>query len=200
MLVKNHSVRDFLRQYGFVDNKNIRILNAGSSSVRYGPACINVDIQQKPNVDLICDIHNLPASPSAFDVVICNAVLQYCHNPYTVAGEFLRVLKPGGFLYVDAPWMQPYCPDTPDRFRFSADGLRAVFAGFEIVEIGPSIRPGSAFAFLGTQMAHHLTANKYINRLMAIMATVVFYPFRRVRTHDEHRTAGAFYMICRKPL
>jgi len=197
--VKNYSVHDFLSQYGFLHDEHTRILNAGSSSVRYGANCVNVDIKDKPNVDMICDIHNLPESLGNFDVVICNAVLQYCTSPQTVARQFLKVLKPRGYLYVDAPWVQPYCPDTPDRFRFSEDGLRTVFSDFEIVETGPSIRPGSAFAFLGVQIAHGLTSNRYINFALARIAAVLLYPFRRIRTKRERNTAGAFYMICRKP-
>lgn len=199
MLVKNYSEYDFLNQYGFLEDKHIRILNAGSSTVRYGTNCINVDIQNKPNVDVICDIHNLPDSLGNFDVIICNAVLQYCISPQTVARQFFRVLKPGGWLFVDAPWVQPYCPDTPAKFRFSKDGLRTVFSDFEIVEIGPSIRPGSAFAFLGVQIAYDLTSNKYVNFALAQIAAALLYPFRRVKTKQENKTAGAFYMICRKP-
>jgi len=116
LLVKNYSEHDFLAKYGLLGGDK-RILNAGSSSVRYGMNCVNVDIQSKQNVDVVCDIHDLPQSLGDFDVIICNGALQYCHNPQTVAKEFYRVLKPGGYLFIDAPWVQPYCPDTPDRLR-----------------------------------------------------------------------------------
>lgn len=197
-MVKNYTDYDFLNEYALLEDKNIRILNVGSSSVRYGENCINVDIQNKPNVDVICDIHNLPDSLGNFDVIICNAVLQYCSSPKTVAQQFFKVLRPGGYLFVDAPWVQPYCTDTPDKFRFSKDGLRTIFSDFEIVETMPSIRPGTAFAMLGIQIANNLTPNKYINFILAKITTVLLYPFCRIKTNREEQTAGAFYMICKK--
>lgn len=102
MLIKNYTEHVFLEKYGLLDGEK-RILNAGSSSIRYGSNCVNVDSQKKENVDIVCDIHQLPESLGTFDVIICNAVLQYCNNPQKVADEFERVLKPGGFLFVDAP-------------------------------------------------------------------------------------------------
>ena len=142
LIVKDYSASDFLAKYDLLSGGK-RILNAGSSSVRYGMNCVNIDIQSKQNVDVVCDIHDLPDSLGDFDAIVCNGVLQYCHNPQRVAKEFHRVLRPGGYLFVDAPWVQPFCPDTPDRFRFSHIALRSIFADFEIIETGPSIRPGS---------------------------------------------------------
>jgi SAM-dependent methyltransferase len=197
LLVKNYSEYDFLAKYELLGGDK-RILNAGSSSVRYGMNCVNVDIQSKQNVDVVCDIHDLPDSLGDFDAIVCNAVLQYCHSPQRVAKEFYRVLKPGGYLFVDAPWVQPFCPDTPDRFRFSQDALRSIFSTFEIIEIGPSIRPGSAFAMLGVHIAQTLTLSRYINYVLGKTATFILYPFRWIRTADESKTAGAFYVICRK--
>lgn len=197
LLVKNYSQYDFLAEYGLLSGDK-RILNAGSSTLQLGANCVNVDIQRKRNVDVICDIHELPDSLGVFDAIVCNAVLQYCHNPQRVAEEFYRVLKPGGYLFVDAPWVQPFCLDTPDRYRFSQDALKSIFSNFKLIRIGPSIRPGYAFAMMGVQIARTLTSNKYINYALGQTATVILYPFRWIRTADECDTAGAFYMICRK--
>ena len=197
MSIKNYSEYDFLERYGLLKN-GARILNAGSSSVRYGENCINIDIQKKVNVDVVCDVHNLPSSLGEFDVVICNALLQYCHSPQIVAQQFHNVLKDGGYLFVDAPWMQPFCPDTPDRYRFSEEALKSIFSKFNIEESGPSIRPGSAFAMLGVCIAKSLTTNKYMNFFLGKIVTLVLYPFRGIRTVEEDKTAGAFYIICQK--
>ncbi|AMV36149.1 class I SAM-dependent methyltransferase [Planctomyces sp. SH-PL62] len=198
LIVKNYTTRKFLDRYGLLNGES-RILNAGSSSVRHGSKCVNVDIQRKHDVDVVCDIQSLPVPPAQFDAIVCSAVLQYCQAPERVAGEFHRVLKPGGYVFLDTPWVQPYCPDTPDRFRYSEVALRTIFKHFEIVEIGPSIRPGSAFAMLGVHIAGSMTHNRYINFLLRKAAFVVLFPFRWIRTADESKTAGAFYMICRKP-
>lgn len=197
LLVKHYSVGDFLHDYHLLGTRK-RILNAGSSSVRYGENCVNVDIQDKENVDVVCDIHDLPDSIGEFDAIICNAVLQYCRSPETVAKQFHRILKPGGYLFIDAPWVQPFCPDTPDRFRFSQDALRHIFSDFQIIKIAPSIRSGSAFAMLGIHIAQNLTHNRYINYGLSRITRIALYPFRYITTADESQTAGAFYLICQK--
>jgi SAM-dependent methyltransferase len=196
---KNFSVDDFIRDYSVIDKK-LRILNAGSASVRFGDNCVNIDIQEKPNIDVVCDVHNLPDTLGTFDIIICNAVLQYCNDPKIVADQFYQHLIPGGYLFVDAPWVQPYCQDMPDKFRFSEDGLKEVFSQFEMIEVGPSIIPGSAFATLGVKIAGDLAANKYISFILAKIAYVLLYPFSRIRTKKEKNTAGAFYLIARRPL
>ena len=186
-----------MRSYGLADHTR-SILNAGSSGVRYSANCTNVDIQDKPGVDLVCDLHELPGDIGPFDAVVCNAVLQYCRDPVRVAGNFHRVLKPGGYLFVDAPWVQPYCPDTPDLYRFSEEALQRIFSDFELIESGPSIYSGSALHMLATHMAQNATRNRYVNVTLRYAVGALFYPLRGLRTAREARTAGAFYLVARK--
>lgn len=197
MLIKNYDEHQFLKRYKIHENGH-RILNAGSSSTRFGDRCVNVDIQEKPNVDVVADIQALPDSIGKFDTVICAAALQYCHDPVGVAQQFYNVLHDGGYLFVDAPWIQPFCVDTPDLNRYSEQSLRRIFSNFEILECGPSIRPGSAFAMLGEYIAGSMTGNKYVNFGLRKLATVALFPFRYIRTQRESMTAGAFYLVARK--
>jgi SAM-dependent methyltransferase len=196
--VKLYSERTFFERY-VGDMSSVRVLNAGSAGTRYGTQCLNVDIQAKAGVDRVADLHELPDDIGQFDVVVCNAVLQYCVDPARVAREFFRVLEPGGYLYVDAPWVQSYCPDTPDRFRYSEDALRAIFADFDILELGPAITPGSAFAMLGVHIAQAATRNRYLNFALGKFATVCLYPFRWIKSARPNHTAGAFYLVAQKP-
>lgn len=197
-LSKTMTPEKFLQRFDLLDAK-ATILNAGSSSTRFGARCLNVDVQQKENVDLVCDLHELPNDLGPFDAVICNAVLQYCRDPRRLAERFDAVLKPGGLLFVDAPWVQPFCPDTPDLYRFSESALRNVFDRFEILESGPSIRSGSALRMLAVHIAKDATRSKHVNYGLALAASALFYPFSALTTRRERHTAGAFYLIARKP-
>jgi len=182
---KYYTADEFVREYNLILS-GARILNAGSSTTRFGQNCINVDIQDKPNVDLIADLHELPDDIGKFDAVICNAVLQYCHSPKKVIEEFHRVLEPGGLLFIDAPWVQPYCDDTPDLFRFSERGLISLLDEFEVVSSGPSISPGSALAMQGSYIAGSLSRNKYIAYAFTKAAEVLLYPMRWIRTQAPY--------------
>ena len=54
---------------------------------------------------LQCDIENerLPFSDATFDAAYCSHVLEHVRMPGPVIREVYRVLKPGGFLYVEVP-------------------------------------------------------------------------------------------------
>lgn len=194
---KAFSAEAFVERYELI-GRRARILNAGSGTTRFGADCVNIDIQAKPGVDVVCDLHAPPASLGRFDAVICNAVLQYCREPRVVAANLIALLKPGGLLFVDAPWVQPYCPDTPDRFRFSQEALADLFGMLEIIESGPSLTSGVALHMQACAMAQGATANRYINAALVRVTGAVLYPLRWLSTAGEARTAGAFYLIGRR--
>lgn len=196
-MIKHYTSDDFLAEYHLLDS-GARILNAGSASRRYGTNCVNVDIQDKPNVDVVCDLHDLPDSLGLFDAIICNAVLQYCRDPRRVATQFYNHLKPGGYVYVNVPWVQPYCVDMPDLFRFSEECLRLIFSDFQVIRTGCYLSPGEAFAMLGTHIAQKLTTNRYVNFGLRKIVGAALFPFKWITTSDNLKTAGALYMICRR--
>lgn len=197
VLIKNYSAEQFVKQYGLLEKKR-RILNAGSGSARFGENCVNIDIKDLPGVDLVCDIHALPSDIGRFDAIICNAVLQYCKDPRQVAESFWGALEPGGLLFVDAPWVQPFCENSPDRYRFSRVALLDLFERFELIDSGASIRPGSAFAMLGHHIAKSLTPYRTLNYILGKAAATILQPLGWIKTHSDDMTAGAFYIVCRK--
>ena len=54
---------------------------------------------------LSCDLNAqpIPAPDDAFDVVIAGHVIEHMRDPIEFFGEAVRVLKPGGTLYLEAP-------------------------------------------------------------------------------------------------
>jgi len=196
MLKKYYTADEFVRDNDLILS-GARILNAGSSTTRFGQNCTNVDIQEKDNVDLVADLHSLPDSIGKFDAVICNAVLQYCRSPATVIEQFKKVLNPGGLLFIDAPWVQPYCDDTADLYRFSEQGLLALLEDFEVVSSGPSITPGSAWVMQGSYMAGSMSDNKYVRFALTKIIETVLYPMHWVNTNRPEQTAGANFAVAR---
>lgn len=197
VIKKIYDIHEFLTKYGF---RNAKILNAGSSSTSFGNDCVNVDIRQKSGVACICDVHQLPFWESTFDIVLLSAVLQYCQNPYAVASEIYRVLKPNGLVYVDAPFIQPYCPDTPDLFRFTKDALMLIFKKFEIEKCDTSIAGGSSLAFYCQALADNITGNRYIDFILRLFISICVLPFSFLNFKKDSNFAGALYLIAKKNL
>jgi SAM-dependent methyltransferase len=193
---KSFDIDDFLLAYGF---PKANILNAGSSSTNLGGNCVNVDIQQKHGIHCLCDVHHIPFGEATFDIVVLSAVLQYCRDPYQVASELLRVLKPGGILYVDAPFVQPYCPDTLDLFRFSKDALGIIFNQFEIQQCDTSIPGGSALAFYCQSLARNATGNRYVDYAFGFIVSICILPLAYLNFNKSSNVAGAVYLVAKKP-
>jgi GT2 family glycosyltransferase/2-polyprenyl-3-methyl-5-hydroxy-6-metoxy-1,4-benzoquinol methylase len=64
------------------------------------------ELQAQPLVDptVICDADRLALVPDGSeDFVVCNHVLEHMRDPLGALREWLRVLKPGGHLYVSVP-------------------------------------------------------------------------------------------------
>jgi SAM-dependent methyltransferase len=176
-----------------------RVLNIGSKNVRLGKQCTNFDIVDGPEVDVVGDAHKLTEyfAPDSFDTVVLSAVLQYCAEPRRVIEQAWRVLRPNGLLLIDAPFLQPYCPDGADLWRFTADGLRKLCEPhFTIVELKTSIALGPALGLI-CQSAATLRPNRYTAAMLGWLVSLVIYPVKWMRPPQLH-TAGAFVLVARK--
>ena len=59
---------------------------------------------EKVKIDfLVADGQNLPFKTGAFDVIICNDVIEHVSKPRQLLKEMYRNLRTGGFLYLCAP-------------------------------------------------------------------------------------------------
>ncbi len=55
-------------------------------------------------IDLVCDIVQIPEPDASFDVILCSEVFEHLPDPLKALKEFWRLLKPGGRLIVTAPF------------------------------------------------------------------------------------------------
>ncbi len=194
-LIKDHDVARFVADW---IRPGMVVVDAGAG--RFGvPDAIGLDLRRLPTTDVVGDLHHLPVADASVDAVVCGAVLQYCRHPDMVLAEVYRVLRPGGLVYLDVPWVQPYCPDGLDRWRFSEGHLRELLADFETVQLGPSIRPGSALRMQAVYLARSTTRWRAVNAGLALLVRGLTVPLARWRGHDPAVTAGAFYAVARKP-
>ena len=175
-----------------------RLLNVGSANQRLIANSVNLDIVPGEGVDVVADAHCMPFESESFDVCILSAVLQCVRNPFVVAAEVNRVLKPGGVVLVDAPFVQPYCPPV-DLYRYSQDGLKALFAEhFDILECDVSIAAGSALAFLYRRIAERWSGNRYAAFALRGIVSLCVLPLSRFRFGKRPEVAGAFFLVGKK--
>lgn len=92
------------------------------------PHLVQLDIYPFKNVDVIASAERLPFVDQCFDAVFSYDVLEHVSDPFKAASEIVRVLKPGGVLHVDVPFLQTEHGYPNHYFNMTRAGLRALFA------------------------------------------------------------------------
>lgn len=114
-----------------------RIINIGSGNTRLREDILNLDIKKFPNVDIVADARSLPFDNYYFDCVFCSAVLEHTSEPWIVADEIQRVLKPNGIACIQSPFLEAI-HDDEDYFRFTLKGLKSLFPKLKELKSGVS--------------------------------------------------------------
>lgn len=124
------------------------IAGEGMASLLKYPQIVTVDtdVSFGPRTKVICDAHDIPFADSSFDGVVAQAVLEHVADPYRCVEEIHRVLKPGGYVYAEVPFMYPVHGRQYDFTRFTHLGLRRLFRAFGEVDSGAQGGPGMALA------------------------------------------------------
>jgi SAM-dependent methyltransferase len=83
------------------------------------------------------DVESLSHKEGSFDVVVLDQVLEHLKHPWKAVNEIRRVLRANGICICSSVFVYPvhrgFIGSFGDFFRFSPDGLRALFDGFEIL-------------------------------------------------------------------
>ena len=75
---------------------------------------VAVDIDPRVAPDIVADAHDMRVIPDeSADAVMVISVLHHCRKPWIVVQEIHRILKPGGIVYANIPFMFPFHVD-PD--------------------------------------------------------------------------------------
>ena len=158
-------------------------------------AIISFDIYNSAFVDFVADVHSIPLTTASVDAVWIQAVLEHILSPEQAVAEILRVLKPGGFVYAETPFMQQVHEKAYDFTRFSHSGHRWLFRQFEEIDSGPV---GGA----GTQLlwsVEHFTRNLTRSTNLGKLAKLLFFWLRFLDPIMSRRycydTAPGFYFF-----
>lgn len=88
---------------------------------------VNAEIWPALSTDVLCVGEQLPFADCTFDHVLCLAVLEHTKRPWIAAQEILRVLKPGGTVRIDWPFLQPFHGYPHHYFNATSKGTISLF-------------------------------------------------------------------------
>lgn len=138
-------------------------LNVGCGSQSYDVKTINMDLYLGDTVDILGDLLQLPVKDEHVDIVICVGVLEHVSDPQQALSEIYRVLRFGGRIFIETPFMQTVHASPKDFYRWTPDGLRQILSDFEVAEIEVVAGPGSALAWqFQATMAMLFSMNKEV--------------------------------------
>lgn len=139
---------------------------------------VGTDVYASYNTHFVVDGHHLPFREEVFDGVWIQAVLEHVLNPGIVAEEIHRVLKVGGVVYADTPFMQQVHEGAYDFTRFTLSGHRWLFRKFQQIEAGAVGGTGTATIW----------SIRYLLRALGLggkAATLLILPFFWLRFLDR---------------
>lgn len=116
------------------------ILDLGSGGSPYreaagaGAAWIRVDVASSTSPDVAGRAERLPFADGSFDAILSTQVLGLVDDPWAVAREVARVLRPGGTAWITTPAAWPYDSARVEH-RFGEPQLRALFAELNVREV-----------------------------------------------------------------
>jgi SAM-dependent methyltransferase len=183
-----------------------RIVDLGAGGRRISPATIALDFAPDHDTDVVGDVQRLPFRDASLDLVYATGLFEHVADERAVIAEMRRVLKTGGIVHVEVPFLEQYHEDPIDCRRLTVQGLELEMsaAGFETLgkgaHIGPTVTLLNAFARWCALWLEgdSLPARACSFGCYALLSTVL-YPFKfldwiLIRKKNAHRLAmGVYY-------
>lgn len=134
-----------------------------------------IDVSILADVDIYCDAHELPFFKDTFDAVIITAVVEHVLYPEKVAIEITRVIKNGGLLYSEVPFMQQVHEGAYDFTRFTLSGHRRLFNRFCEIESGMVAGPATAFLWSIENLILSFCTHVWLRKVTKLVVRVLFF-------------------------
>jgi len=179
------------------------ILNIGAGAERVGEGVITLDLFS--GADIKGDAMHLPITSNSVDLVLSIAVLEHLPEPVASITEMYRILKPGGHIYIEIPFLQPFHSSPHDYYRATLPGLKHWCRHFQHLKSGVCVGPGSSVAWIEIEYIKLWVSNiSFLALPIEIIFRLWSLPLKWldrfiINSPDAHITASAIYFHGQKP-
>jgi SAM-dependent methyltransferase len=182
-------------------------LNIGAGRTKIDDRIKNLEIEPGEGIDYVGSVEAIPCANDYFDLVITQEVLEHVADPFTAIKEIHRVLKKGGYAYVQLPFVIGYHPCPQDYWRFTHEGLveLAKAADLEIVKMDVAVGPAVGFYRILVEFFAIIFSVFYwrLYRPAKFLFAILCYPVKFLdpllrKSREAKRISGGYFIICRK--
>jgi len=167
---------------------------------------IRIGLTQRGDVDLFCDVCDLPILDESIDLIFSSSVLEHVYNPERAVKEMFRVVKPGGYVYAEIPFMRAFHMIPIDYQRYTISGIEELFAryGFTKIDKGICSGPFTATVLFFTDFCNSVFSfNRYLRIIFVRLLSIVLYPVKYLDRFFENSkwaevNACNFYYLGKK--
>lgn len=177
---------------GSIDGRGIKELK---SNLPLGTVLVESDVAHGPNTNIIIDAHNIPFQNESFDLVIAQAVLEHVLDPFQCVTEIHRVLKNGGMIYAETPFMQQVHGGKFDFHRFTDLGHRRLFRKFKKEDSGLIAGAGSMLAWSLLYFITSFAPNKKADKILSYVGSFLTF-WLKYFDLLLNKTRGSFDAAC----
>ena len=186
---------------GLRDDSVVLDVGAGGRIIRKG--IINIDLIPFENTDLVTDIHKMAVKDESVDCIFCTGVFEHIACPEKALEEFSRILKPGGIVHLEVPFMQPFHADPVDYYRWTLDGFKLFCSrqGFEELVSGSHLGPASAMNAIIIAFWQSWFTNRYLRKGVDVILSFLLFPFKYLDIFlcgRDHNLSSAVFFVGRK--
>ena len=161
-----------------------------------------VDIVEGPNIDVVADATDLPFKDKSYDSVVLQSIIEHVEDKKSLIDECVRVLKPGGYIYIEMPFLQGLHGDPSDFWRMTQNGLRSELSdrNIQLVSEGVSGGPVGTLIWLVSDLVSNLSGINTLNLLIRffvrwLLAPLKYLDFVIRDTRAAPRTACEVYFL-----
>ena len=135
-------VEQVVRRYG---PASARVVDLGAGGRQVAPHAVTVDFCPLPGTGVVADVTATPFADGSVDLVIATGLLEHVADERRLLAEIHRILRRGGVVHIELPFLQQYHEDPIDVRRYTMPGLALLLEqhGFEVlgrgVHIGPTV-------------------------------------------------------------
>ncbi|NOZ50233.1 MAG: methyltransferase domain-containing protein [Chloroflexi bacterium] len=166
---------------------------------------IRFGLPHSGHVDVIADAQQLPFRDASIDLMLSSSVLEHVENPEQAVAEMARVLRPGGRVYSEIPFLRAYHMAPHDYQRYTISGIAVLFGrhGLRCEDKGICSGPFTAWALLFRDSIFILTPTRPLKMAVRTLLSWLVHPIKYLDWLCEDATwathfACNFYYVGRK--